>query len=281
MDWREIWNDPVLSKVISAGILAAIGAAFAFVRRAVIKNWLAVIFKKTPPQNPDEPSLPTFEIGICTEGSPFDMQCTGEIIRGVDAATRVVEEIELYTKPSDKSRFQVHVTGMERIRRYLEGMHDARGDEVEIRHKLQMAFLDWTKHRDEFRAGVEFILWHAVFRKTGRIYNAKAAAETICGLAKNCFDLLPDPTLFLWYADERRTVEVFSVPAENETFTTTQSGAIDDLEPSVQRLNAFPQLIFVAKQKFEGASQVTLDKYLDVSKWRWSVRHPEKFRNLQ
>ncbi len=57
-------------------------------------------------------ALPTFEIGTCTEGSPFEMECTGEIVRGLDAATRVVEGIGLDTTPSDSKRFDVRVEGM-------------------------------------------------------------------------------------------------------------------------------------------------------------------------
>ena len=243
--------------------------------------------------------LPTFEIGICTEGSPFQMECTGEIIRGVDAATRVVEEIELYTKPVDSLRFDVRVRGIDRIRNYLAGMTNPIGEEIEIHHKLQMALKDWETHRDEFQIGVEFILWNPIFRKTAGIYDARGAAETICGLSENCFAYpkYDDIAWWLWYDEEKQTRDCFLITKAIEESmdrgfweydSTREQGfqglqgykayPIGNFDPHIRNKFVLPKLlIFVAAQKIKGASQITLDKYLDVSKWRWSINDPLKF----
>jgi hypothetical protein len=249
-------------------------------------------------EEPIAKALPTFEIGECTAGSPFEMHCTSEIIRGVDAATRVVEEIELDTKPSDNIRFDVRVAAIDRIRDYLAAMGEPTGSAIEERHKVQMALQDWEKHLEIFRTGVEFVLWNSIFRSSSRIYDTRGAAEIICGLSRHCFDLPEEPvTWFLWYGDEQSTLQTFCVTEKIKDFMEERYYE-DDAGSKYRRkglmeLRAYPitvffpetlhqhvmppLLIYIAEQRVKGASQAELDKYLDVSHWKWSVLHPSKF----
>jgi hypothetical protein len=244
--------------------------------------------------------LPTFEIGICTEGSPFQMQCSGDIIRGIDSAVRVVEEIELDTKSTDKIRFNVRVTAIERIRSYLDTIHTPKGEDIEIKHKLRMVLANWEQNLDDFRNGVEFILWHPAFRKTSYIDNSRSAAKAICGLSKHCFDIPKEPvSCFLWYGQEQETTKIFYISVAVKDFMET--GYHEDDHTSIDRKGGLSQykaynigvffpdslheyvlpniLIYVSNQKIKGASQVIIDKYLDVSQWRWSIGDPNRFVN--
>jgi hypothetical protein len=244
------------------------------------------------------PTLPTFEIGKCTRGSPFEMQCTGEIVGGLEAAKRVVEEIELYTSRSDPRRFAVRVAGIERHREYLSRhMSDASGADIEERHKSRMALLDWEKHLSVFCSGVEFVLWNETLRSEARIYDSEGAAETICGLSAHCFNPPRFPVeWWLWYEGERQTRRVFGVTEDIEKFM--RNGYYEDDFGSFPRRPGLPNyralalsyfgphhlhqyvlprlLIFAAEKKAEGASQATIDRYLDVTRWRWSVSHPDE-----
>lgn len=235
-------------------------------------------------------ALPTFEVGECTEGSPSEMQCTGEIIGGLEAATRVVEEIDLDTEPTDDQRFNVHVTAIERIRSYMEG------SDKETRHKLRMALLDWERRLERFKVSVEFVLWNSVFRRTSKVTYSKAAAETICGLAKHCFDIPSLPvTWWMWYGKEKETIQIFKVTESTKESMETGyyendyvnriRGLFDSREyslgffdPNVLHEYVLPNLlIYVANKKGAGASQAVTDRYLDVSQWRWSINDPLKF----
>ncbi len=241
------------------------------------------------------PVLPTFEIGTCTEGSPFEMQCNGEIIGGFDAATIIVEEIESNTEPSDSRRFDVRVEGIERISNYLATMNNlSRSEDAYLRRALR----DWEKHLNIFQSGVEFVLWNSIFRNTAWIYNSESAAETICGLSKHCFELSYFPlTWWLWYEKEQKTRLTFHVTEDIRNFM--ESGFYEDdyqainrrqgifeykayeigiFFPRVRHQYVFPKLlIYVAEQKVAGASQATINKYLDVSRWRWSINDPDRF----
>lgn len=245
-------------------------------------------------------ALPTFEIGICTDKAPLEMECTGEIVGGVTSAQRIAEEIELDTRPSDRKRFEVRVTGLEKIRRYLAGMTEVTGLEVEVRHKLRMAQLDWERRENLFRAGVDFILWNPVFHQAAHLHNSRDAAETICGFAKECFSspYFPDGVRwFLWYQDEHGTLRCVDLPKSVKDFMETgyyeddcqaetrRQGLhqykiykVEVFFPNVKREYVLPKIVhYAAEQKASGASQVTIDKYLDVSQWEWSVSDPHKF----
>jgi pimeloyl-ACP methyl ester carboxylesterase len=266
------------------------------VQHRQLKRFIQEIAYPGPP--PVLGALPIFEIGTCTEGSPFEMECTGEIVRGLDAAIRVVEEIELDTTPADSKRFDVRVEGMERIRGYLATMGESVGPGIEERHKLRMALRDWEDHLEDFRTSVEFVLWNHVFRRTAHIFDSKSAAETICGLSIYCFGRPYDSvTWFLWYDKERKTRGTFDVSMRVEEFMEKgfyekdynavprfqglkrdESYELDCFIPRICRRHVLPPLlIYVAKRKKEGDSQATVEKYLDVSRWHWSVDDPYRF----
>jgi len=246
----------------------------------------------------EQKPLPTFEIGTCTEGSPLEMECTGEIVGGLVAAKRVVEEIELDTNLSDPKRFDVRVAGIERLREHLLSMNEASGGDVEERHESRMALLDWEKHLNVFYSSVEFVLWTQVLRNTSHIWNTEHAAEAVCGLSEHCFSSPHFPVeWWLWYEGERQTLLVFGVTEDIEEYmrmgyyeddfgSMPKSQGLDNyraytplsFSPRVLNQYVLPQLlIFAAEKKAEGASQATLDQYLDVTRWRWSVSNPDKF----
>lgn len=281
--------------------------ALSFIQKYAISQRLPLVNKSfSASEGTRARALPIFEIGECTAGSPLEMQCTGEIIRGVDAATRVIEEIELDIKPSDNIRFDIRVTRIERIRNYLAVIDESTDAANEECHKLRMALRDWEKHLEVFRTGVEFVLWNSIFRTSVNIVlwnsnsssrNARDAAEIICGLSRHCFglDYLKLPVeWFLWYEDEQKTLRTFSVTEDVKDFM--ERGYYEDDYTSGNRqqgLTEFrayplavffpgtlhqhvipPLLMYIAEQRVQGAFQAELDKYLDVSRWKWSVRHP-------
>jgi hypothetical protein len=254
-----------------------------------------------PPVTPklEKENLPTFEIGSCTEGSPLEMDCTGEIVGGLEAATRLVEEIEWDTASSDPQRFDVRVTGIERHRDYLANIEHASGREVEERHRSRKALRDWEERLSIFITTVKFVLWNEVFREKAEIRSAEGAAETICGLSERCFGRPNFPVeWWLWYEGEQETPLVFGVTRDIEEHM--QKGYYEgDLSspnrpqglnphrayeplvfaPSTRNWYVFSHLlIFVAHKKAEGVSRATLDKYLDITQWRWSVSDPRKFK---
>jgi len=241
--------------------------------------------------------LPTFEIGECTNNNPLTMSCTGELIGGLSAATRIVDEITLDTKPSDKRRFEVRVTAIERIRSYIKEQEKAGLLDREEKHKIKMALLDWEKQVTVFRAAVEMSLWNTVFRKSAQITSSKDVAEVVCGLSLHCFGKPNFPiTWWMWYEGEPDTLQLFGVPddfkdwlekgfyqAEGSSVRRQglweyESYKITYFFPNRRAEFVFPKLlIFIANKKINGTSDGTLNKYLDISQWRWSISNPREF----
>jgi hypothetical protein len=241
--------------------------------------------------------LPIFEIGKCTDINPMKMSCSGEIIGGIAAASRVVDEIILDTKPSDIHRFDVQVTAIEYIKAYIREQEKTGSLDREVKHKLRMALLDWEKHVTLFKLGVEITLWNGIFRESANINGSETVAQVICGLSPYCFHRPTFPTIWsMWYVGEQDTLLHFGIPDDFKSYmeqgyyeavgSSTRRKGLHEFESytinyfSPNRLAefVFPKLlIFVVQNKIDGASEETLNKYLDISQWRWSIDDPRRF----
>lgn len=268
-------------------------------RHDLIEPLLAYLTQTSMPNSPvvevkTEPkTMPTFEIGICTEGSPWEMRCTSEIIGGLEAATRVVEEIEFDTKPTDNQRFDVRVTRIERIRSSMEG------SDRENRHKLRKLLIHWEDALKTFEVCAELVLWNSVLRETSSMSTPERTAQAICGLSKHCFGGGHNltTTWWMWYKNEAKTILHFDITEDiKEDMERNPPVLQSDDHNNRRKLSQFeaytlgnfdnddlyeyvlPTLLaFVAHEKYADAPQTIIDKHLDVSQWRWSINDPTKY----
>jgi len=158
------------------------------------------------------------------------------------------------------------------------------------------ALEDWNKRLTIFLSCIEFVLWNSAFRNPGKFYNWTDAAETICGLSQHCFSYPSHPvTWWMWYERKRETMLWFKVPEEVKTSMEGgyyENDYVDRIQglrsykayelpvfsPSTLSQYVLPKLlIFAAEEKAKGASPLTVDNYLDISRWHWAITDPAKF----